>query len=136
MLDAAQCLQQKLNSYESFGSRSPYDGFRFPAAVINCAVRWYHRFSPSLRDIEELLLERGVTVIYYPYQTRSTVREVLQKPCPLNRQAHDLSGLLIDVMHLENVPGDVYAHIHTVYRGSSGCREMLVPPGHIDAVRS
>ncbi|AEA65417.1 IS6 family transposase [Burkholderia gladioli] len=43
---------------------SPYHGFRFPAAVISCAVRWYHRFNLSLRDIEELLLERGVVVSY------------------------------------------------------------------------
>jgi len=45
-------------------SKSRYQGFRFPAAVISCVVRWYHRFNLSLRDIEELLLERGVTVTY------------------------------------------------------------------------
>ncbi|MFM0126173.1 IS6 family transposase, partial [Paraburkholderia sp. RL18-101-BIB-B] len=45
-------------------SKSPYYGFRFPAAVISCAVRWYYRFNLSLRDIEELLLERGVSVSY------------------------------------------------------------------------
>jgi putative transposase len=45
-------------------TRSPYHGFRFPPAVIGCAVRWYHRFHLSLRDIEELLLERGVAVTY------------------------------------------------------------------------
>jgi putative transposase len=45
-------------------SQSPCHGFRFPVAVISCAVRWYHRFNLSLRDIEELLLERGVTVSY------------------------------------------------------------------------
>jgi putative transposase len=45
-------------------SQSPYHGFRFPVAVISCAGRWYHRFNLSLRDIEELLLERGVTLSY------------------------------------------------------------------------
>lgn len=45
-------------------STSPYHGFRFPSAVISCAVRWYYRFNLSLRDIEELLLERGVVVSY------------------------------------------------------------------------
>jgi|SRR5215469_13335629 len=44
--------------------KSPFHGFRFPAAVISCAVRWYHRFNLSLREVEELLLERGVCVTY------------------------------------------------------------------------
>src|SRR5882757_3978690 len=47
-------------------TKSLYDGHRFPAVVISCAVRWYFRFSLSLRDLEELLLERGVVVTYAP----------------------------------------------------------------------
>jgi putative transposase len=46
--------------------KSLYHGHRFPAGVISCAVRWYFRFQLSLRDIEELLFERGVTVTYVP----------------------------------------------------------------------
>src|ERR1700692_841893 len=45
-------------------SKSLYHSHRFPAGVISCAVRWYFRFQLSLRDIEELLLERGVVVTY------------------------------------------------------------------------
>jgi putative transposase len=45
-------------------TKSLYHGHRFPAVVISCAVRWYFRSSLSLRDIEELLLERGVVVTY------------------------------------------------------------------------
>jgi putative transposase len=45
-------------------SKSLYHGHRFPAGVISCAVRWYFRFQLSLRDIEELLCERGVIVTY------------------------------------------------------------------------
>jgi putative transposase len=41
-------------------TKSLYRGHRFPAVVISCAVCWYFRFSLSLRDVEELLLERGV----------------------------------------------------------------------------
>jgi hypothetical protein len=37
---------------------------RFPDAIINCPARWYFRFNPSLRDIEEWRLERGGTVTY------------------------------------------------------------------------
>ncbi|BDB29020.1 IS6 family transposase (plasmid) [Cupriavidus sp. P-10] len=45
-------------------TKSLYHGHRFPAVVISQAVRWYFRFNLSLRDIEELLFERGVTVTY------------------------------------------------------------------------
>lgn len=45
-------------------TKSLYHGHRFPAAIISCAVRWYFRFQFSLRDIEELLFERGVIVSY------------------------------------------------------------------------
>ena len=42
--------------------RSAFTGFRFPPEVIVVAVRWYLRFGLSYRDVEELLLERGVEV--------------------------------------------------------------------------
>ncbi|MGB8416939.1 IS6 family transposase [Paraburkholderia sp.] len=45
-------------------TKSLYHGHRFPAVVISCAVRWYFRFQLSLRDIEELLFERGIVVSY------------------------------------------------------------------------
>jgi transposase-like protein len=41
---------------------SAFAGFRFPAEVIVVAVRWYLRFNLSYRDVEELLLERGIEV--------------------------------------------------------------------------
>jgi transposase-like protein len=42
--------------------RSAFAGFRFPPDVIAVAVRWYLRFNLSYRDVEELLVERGVEV--------------------------------------------------------------------------
>jgi transposase-like protein len=42
--------------------RSAFVGFRFPPEVIVVAVRWYLRFGLSYRDVEELLIERGVEV--------------------------------------------------------------------------
>src|SRR5215212_5155677 len=41
---------------------SAFAGFYFPPDVIVLAVRWYLRFALSYRDIEELLIERGVEV--------------------------------------------------------------------------
>ena len=35
---------------------------RFPAAVIVQAVRWYFRFTLSIRDVEELMADRGIEV--------------------------------------------------------------------------
>jgi putative transposase len=45
-------------------AKSLYHGHWLPPAVVSQAVRWYFRFQLSLRDIEELLFERGVTVTY------------------------------------------------------------------------
>jgi hypothetical protein len=42
--------------------RSAFAGFRFPPEVIVVAVRWYLRYGLSYRDVEELLVERGVEV--------------------------------------------------------------------------
>jgi transposase-like protein len=46
----------------SIPPRSTFAGFRFPPEVIVLAVRWYLRFGLSYRDVEELLIERGVEV--------------------------------------------------------------------------
>ncbi len=41
-----------------------YPGHRFPAEVIGHAVWLYHVFSLSLRDVELILAERGITVTH------------------------------------------------------------------------
>ena len=41
-----------------------YKGYRYPIEVIGHAVWLYHRFALSLRDVEELMLARGVAVSY------------------------------------------------------------------------
>ena len=43
---------------------TPYRGFRFPKAIIQHAIWLYLRFTLSLRDVEELLAERGIIVTY------------------------------------------------------------------------
>ena len=39
-------------------------GYRFPPEIISYAVRVYHRFCRSFRDVEDLLAERGIIVSY------------------------------------------------------------------------
>jgi transposase-like protein len=46
----------------SLPTASAFAGFRFPPEVIVLAVRWYLRYGLSYRDVEELLVERGVEV--------------------------------------------------------------------------
>jgi putative transposase len=41
-----------------------YKGYRFPPEIISHAVWLYFRFSLSFRDVEELLVQRGVVVSY------------------------------------------------------------------------
>ena len=41
-----------------------YHGYRFPAEIISHAIWLYHVFSLSLRDVELILAERGVTVTH------------------------------------------------------------------------
>jgi transposase-like protein len=57
--------------------KSAFTGFRFPADVIVVAVRWYLRFNLSYRDVEELLVERGVEVDH------ATVYRWVQRFTPL-----------------------------------------------------
>jgi putative transposase len=39
-----------------------YRGFRFPAEIISHCVWLYHRFPLSFREVEEMMLERGIVV--------------------------------------------------------------------------
>ena len=54
-----------------------YRGYRFPSEVISHAVWLYHRFSLSVRDVEDLLAERGINITY----------ETIRVPPRRNRRA-------------------------------------------------
>jgi putative transposase len=41
-----------------------YAGYRFPPEIIRQAIWLYLRFTLSLRDVEDLLAERGIIVSY------------------------------------------------------------------------
>ena len=50
-------------------STTPYHGFRFPKAIIQQAIWLYLHFTLSLREVEELLAERGIVVTYETVRT-------------------------------------------------------------------
>src|SRR6266545_4619240 len=62
-------------------ARSAFVGFCFPPDVIVLAVRWYPRFALSYRDVEELLIERGIEVDHV------TVYRWVQRFTPLLAEA-------------------------------------------------
>jgi transposase-like protein len=65
--------------------RSAFAGFRFPPEVIVVAVRWYLRYALSYRDVEELMVERGVQVdhvtIYRWVQRFTPLLAEAARPC-------------------------------------------------------
>jgi transposase-like protein len=70
-------------------TRSLYHGHRFSAVVISCTVRWYFRFSLSLRNVEELLLERGVVVTYETIRAGSRTSALDWRSAPKWRGASE-----------------------------------------------
>jgi putative transposase len=89
-----------------------YKGYRYPIEVIGHAVWLYHRFALSLRDVEELMLARGVVVSY------ETIRSWCAKFGPdyaaQLRRRRPRPG---DKLHLDEV---------FVKMASSSCLGMLV----------
>jgi putative transposase len=58
-----------LSAWHSYGMKplpanTKYKNHRFPVEIISHAVWLYFRLCLSLREVEELLLERGVSVTY------------------------------------------------------------------------
>ena len=80
---------------ESKGS-SRYSGYRFPSEIISYAIWAYPRFCLSLRDVENLLAERGIVVTY------ETIRLWCQKfGADYVRKLKRRQGRLGDHWHLD-----------------------------------
>ena len=41
-----------------------WKGYRFPPEDLSCAIWLYHRFAPSLRDVEDIVTKRGMLVTH------------------------------------------------------------------------
>jgi putative transposase len=88
-----------------------YPGYRFPREVIAHAVRLYLRFALSFRDVEELVVERGVEVSY------ETVRRWVAKFGALYaeelRRRETRSGC---TWHLDEMATRVGGRLHWLWR--------------------
>jgi transposase-like protein len=90
--------------------RSAFTGFRFPPDVIVLAVRWYLRFGLSYRDVEELLVERGVEVDHV------TVYRWVQRFAPLADAARPCRHLVGDRWFVDETYVKVAGRWRYVYR--------------------
>jgi putative transposase len=88
-----------------------YAGFRFPAEIISHCVWLYHRFPLSLREVEEMMLQRGVVVSH----------ETVRRWCAKFGQTY-ANGLRRrrprpgDTWHLDEVFIKIQSKIHYLWR--------------------
>jgi putative transposase len=90
---------------------STYPGHRFPAAIISYAVWLYHVFGLSLRDVELMLAERGVTV------TRESVRQwCIKFGADFARKLRRRRPKPGDIWHLDEVYLRINGALHYLWR--------------------
>ena len=90
---------------------SRYRGYRFPAEIISYAVWVYHRFCMSLRDVEDLLAQRGNLVSY------ETVRAWCRKfGAGYVKNLRRRQGRLGDSWHLDEVFIRINGQQHYLWR--------------------
>jgi len=95
-------------------------GFRLPKSIIGYPVWAYHRFALSLRDVEDLLAERDVTVSY------ETIRDWV------NRFGHGLAAKIrrdrpapADKWHLDEVVIRIKGKTHWLWRAVDAKGDVL-----------
>lgn len=92
-------------------TRATYHRHRFPPQIISHAVWLYHRFSLSLRDIEDLMAERGVILSY------ETIRRWCAKFGPeYARRTKRRLGPRGDVWHLDEMVVTIQGERHYLWR--------------------
>lgn len=94
-------------------STSPisYKRHRFPPEIIAHAVWLYVRFNLSLREVEEMLLERGIDVSY------ETVRRWMVKFGPgIARNLRRRQALPGDIWHLDEVRVEISGRVFWLWR--------------------
>ena len=88
-----------------------YPGHRFPAEIINYAVWLYHVFGLSLRDVELILSERGVTV------SHESIRQwCLKFGADFARKLRQRRPRPGDTWHLDEVFLKINGELHYLWR--------------------
>jgi len=88
-----------------------YHGYRFHPTIISHAVWLYHRFCLSLRDVEDLLAERGIAVSY------ESIRQWCNRFGPeYARKLKKGQGRLGDTWYLDEVFIKIRGELHYLWR--------------------
>ncbi|WP_120499046.1 IS6 family transposase [Roseovarius sp. EL26] len=95
-------------------------GHRFPRSIISFAVWAYHRFALSLRDVEDLLAERGIIVSYETI--RAWVRKLGAQIAKRVRTARKQPS---DKWHLDEVVIMIRGVKHWLWRAVDSNGEVL-----------
>ncbi len=104
----------------NLGDTSRIKGFRFPRSAIGYAVWAYHRFALSLRDVEDLLADRGIAVSHetirdwvdrFGHQFAARVRR--DRPAPA------------DKWHLDEVVVRINGRTHWLWRAVDANGDVL-----------
>ena len=97
-----------------------YQGYRFPPEIISHAVWLYHRFSLSLRDTEDLLAQRGITVTY------ETIRQWCRHFGPAYaRTLRRRRGRMGDTWHLDELFVTLQGRQHYLWRAVNEDGDVL-----------
>ena len=116
-----------------------YKGYRLPKSIIGYAVRLYFRYKLSLRDVSEILIERGIDVTY------ESIRLWVKNLGPLYAQAmrKKRGYSFTDKWHIDEVrvkiKGEVFWASSSCLLRRKGERWMLafyIERGHDETISS
>ncbi|MEL6494551.1 MAG: IS6 family transposase [Cyanobacteria bacterium J06623_7] len=101
-------------------NQNPYHRYRFPAAIISHCVWLYNSFSLSLRDVEKMMLYRGIEVTY-----ESIRAWVINFSGPAANKIRKNRSKLSDKWHLDEVRVVIKGEVHWLWRAVDSHGQVL-----------
>ena len=113
---------------------SPYRRHHFPPEIISHAVRLYHRFTLSFRDVEDVLAEPGITASYEAIRSWCR-RRVVHFNVTTNPTAFWTAQQMIEAFPEDTAPryllrdrDEIYGNYFRNRVAGMGIKEVLTAP--------
>jgi putative transposase len=89
-----------------------YKGYRIPKSLIGFAVRYYYRYKLSLRDVRDIMLDRGLEV------SHQTISDWIRDFGPLYAQAirKTRCSSFQDKWHIDEVHVEIKSEVFWLWR--------------------